>query len=136
MKTFSSLLAVMTSSLGLFTLNLTISLPAQAAVVCEAGTITNHANGSLETCMTSQDMNLQISSFRTGTSNFVCKAQNYVSFNEKGQFTSCILAEEMKIIQGNTVKTCLPQYQVNVSSSEDGSLLISCKSLRLSSLNL
>jgi hypothetical protein len=136
MKTFSSLLAVVTSSLGLVTLNLAISLPARAAVVCEADTMTNHANGSFATCMLSQDMNLQISSFRTGTSNFICKDNNYISFNEKGQFTSCILAEEMKIIKGNTVETCLPQYQVNVSSSEDGSLLISCQSLRLSSLNL
>ncbi|MBD2354514.1 hypothetical protein H6G41_07710 [Tolypothrix sp. FACHB-123] len=136
MKIFSSLLAVFTSSCGLLTLNMAISSPAQASVVCETNTIAKYGNGSLATCILSQDMNLQISSYKTGTSNFVCKSQNYISFSEKGQFVSCILAEEMKIIKGNAVETCLPQYQVNVVSAEDGSLEISCKSLRLSSLNL
>ncbi|BAY26775.1 hypothetical protein NIES2100_65910 [Calothrix sp. NIES-2100] len=136
MKTFSSWLSVVTTSLGLLTLNFAISFPAKASVVCETGTITNHANGSLATCILSQDINLQISSLNTDTSNFRCKGQNYLSVNEKGQFTSCILAEEMKIIKGNTVETCLPQYKVEVSTSEDGSLVISCQSLRLSSLNL
>ncbi|MBD2202477.1 hypothetical protein H6G33_12905 [Calothrix sp. FACHB-1219] len=136
MKIFSSFLAVVTSSCGLLTLNLAISLPAQASVVCETDTITKYGNGSLASCILSQDMNLQISSYKTGTSNFVCKSENYISFSEKGQFASCILAAEMKIIKGNAVETCLPQYQVNVVSAEDGSLAISCKSLRLSSFNL
>lgn len=135
MKIFSSLLAVVTSSWGLLTLNLAISLPAQASVVCEADTIAKYTNGSFASCILSQDMNLQISSYKTGTSNFVCKSENYIYFSEKGQFSSCILAAEMKIIKGNAVETCLPQYQLNVVSDEDGSLAISCKSLRLSSFN-
>ena len=132
MKTVSSWLSIFTTSLGLLTVNLAISLPAKASVICETGTITNHANGSPALCILSQDMNLQISSIGTDTSNFRCKAENYISFNEKAQFTSCILAEEMKIIKSNTVETCLPEYRVEVSTSEDGSLVISCKSLRLS----
>ena len=132
MKTVSSWLSIFTTSLGLLTVNLAIPLPAKASVICEPGTITNHANGSPALCILSQDMNLQISSLGTDTSNFICKGENYIAFNEKAQFTSCILAEEMKIIKSNTVETCLPEYRVEVSTSEDGSLVISCKSLRLS----
>ncbi|MDZ7957746.1 MAG: hypothetical protein RMY34_07545 [Aulosira sp. DedQUE10] len=127
MKSCFSGLAVFTSFFGLFALNFAISLPAQAAIVCETGTITNYSNGSLATCILSQDMSLQISSLKAGIFNFNCKAKNYIFFDDKGQLKSCQLSEEMKIIKGNLVETCPAEYRVDVAISEDGSLAVDCQ---------
>jgi hypothetical protein len=127
MKLSSPALAFFTTSLGLFTINLAISPPAQASIVCEPGTITNYANGSLKSCVLGQDTTLQVSSARSGTANFRCKAQADISFDDKGQFNSCQLSQDIQIRQGNAVETCPAEYWVNFPSSSDGNLSISCR---------
>lgn len=126
MKSCSSELGIFTSSLGLLTLSFVISLPAKAAIGCETDTINNYSNGSLATCILSHDINLQISNSRTGGSNFSCKAKSYIFFDEKGQLKSCQLAEEIKIIQSNSVETCPAEYRVDIAIAQDGSLAIDC----------
>jgi hypothetical protein len=126
MKLFASGLASLTSTLGLLTLNFAVSLPAQAAIVCESGTISNYQNGSLATCILRQDTSLQVSSPHSGTFNLICKAKNYISFDDKAQFTSCQLAVDIEIKKGNSLEKCPAEYRVNVSVTNDGNLLISC----------
>ncbi|MEH2415484.1 hypothetical protein [Nostoc sp.] len=119
-------MAVLTSSLGLFSINFAVSLPAQASVVCEAGTISNYENGSLASCILGQDMNVQVSSPSSGSSNFECQAEKGISFDDKAQFTSCQLSQEIKLIKGNSIEICPAEYKVNVSVSTNGIQSISC----------
>ncbi|OYD98135.1 hypothetical protein CDG76_04800 [Nostoc sp. 'Peltigera membranacea cyanobiont' 210A] len=126
MKFSSKVLAVLTSSLGLFSINFAVSLPAQASVVCEAGTISNYENGSLASCILGQDMNVQVSSPNSGSSNFECQAEKSISFDDKAQFKSCRLSQEIKLIKGNSVETCPAEYKVDVSVSTNGIQSISC----------
>ncbi|MEH2008024.1 hypothetical protein [Nostoc sp.] len=100
MKFSSKVLAVLTSTFGLFSINFAVSLPAQASVTCESGTILNYPNGSLETCVLGQDTTVQVSSPSTGSSNFECKAQQSISFDEKAQFQSCQLSQEIPLRTG------------------------------------
>lgn len=127
MKFCSSGFAFVASSLGLCTLNFAIYLPAKASIICEPGTIIKYQNGSLATCAIAQNMNVQVSNSRSGIYNFPCKAQNYISFDEQGQFKNCRLETEIKIIRGNSEEICPAEYKVNVAVSQDGNLLISCQ---------
>ncbi len=126
MKFSSKVLAVLTSSLGLFSINFAVSLPVQASVVCEPGTISNYQNGSLATCILGQDMNMQLYSSSSGSSNFECQAKKSISFDEKAQFKSCQLSQEIKLIKGNSIETCPAEYKVYVSVSTNGIQSISC----------
>ncbi|MHC5774187.1 hypothetical protein [Nostoc sp.] len=126
MKFSSKVLAVLTSSLGLFSINFAVSLPAQASVVCEAGTISNYENGSLASCILGQDINVQVSSPSSGLSNFECQAEKSISFDDKAQFKSCRLSQEIKLIKGNSVETCPAEYKVDVLVSTNGIQSISC----------
>ncbi|MEH2389295.1 MAG: hypothetical protein V7K14_26720 [Nostoc sp.] len=126
MKFSSKVLAVLTSSLGLFSINFAISLPAQASIVCEGGTISNYENGSLASCILGQDMNVQVSSPSSGLSNFECQAEKSISFDDKAQFKSCQLSQEIKLIKGNSIETCPAEYKVNVSLSTNGIQSITC----------
>ncbi len=127
MKFCSSGLAFLISSLGLCTLNFAVSLPAQAAIACEPGTIIKYPNGSLATCEIAQNMTVQIASSSSGISNIPCKAHNYISFDDQGQFKSCRLETDIKIIRGNSRETCPAEYKVNVAVAKDGNLEISCQ---------
>jgi len=126
MKFSSNLLAVLTSSLGLVSINFAVSLPAQASVVCEVGTISNHQNGSLATCILGQNTNMQLYSPSSGSSNFECQAKQFISFDDKAQFKSCQLSQEIKIIKGNSIETCPAEYKVYVSVSTNGIQSITC----------
>ncbi len=126
MKSSSKVLAVLTSSLGLFSVNFAVSLPAQASVVCEPGTISNYQNGSLATCILGQDMNMQLYSPSSGSSNFECQAKKSISFDDKAQFKSCQLSQEIKLRKGNSIETCPAEYKVYVSVSTNGIQSISC----------
>ncbi|MBD6616507.1 hypothetical protein FNW02_11820 [Komarekiella sp. 'clone 1'] len=117
---------VLLSSLALFTINFTVSQPANAAIVCEPGIINRYSNGSLANCLLGQNVTVQFSSSHSGISNFPCKANSYISFDEKGQFKSCTISEESKIRKSNSVETCLAEFQVEVSVSNDGNQSISC----------
>jgi hypothetical protein len=118
--------ALLTSSLGLFALNFAISLPAQASIVCEPETVSNYQNGSLASCVLGQDMNVQVSSSNSWISNFPCKAKTDISFDEKGQFKSCQLSQELQIKTGNSIQQCPADYKVYVSVANDGTKSINC----------
>lgn len=126
MKLSSKFLAVFTSSLGLVSINFAISLPAQAAIACESGTIHNYQNGSLATCILGQNTTVQVYSAASGTTKFECQAEKFISFDDKGQFASCQLAQELKLIKGNSIETCPAEYRINVSVSTEGIQSISC----------
>ena len=115
MKFSSKVLAVLTSTFGLFSINFAVSLPAQASITCEGGTISNYSNGSLRTCILGQETNVQVSSPSSGLSNFYCQAQKFISFDEKAQFTGCQLSQEIQLRKGNSIETCPAEYKVNVS---------------------
>ncbi len=70
MRICSQTLAFLSYTWGLLTINFVASLPAQASIVCEPGTISNYANNSLASCVLGQDMTVQLSSSSSGTSNF------------------------------------------------------------------
>ncbi|MBO3461858.1 hypothetical protein G7B40_041260 [Aetokthonos hydrillicola Thurmond2011] len=126
MKFLSKVSIVLTSSLGLFSINFAFSLPAQASVVCEPGTINNYQNGSLATCILARDTTVQVYSPTAGSSNFECQAEKSISFDDKANFKSCQLAQEIKLRKGNLIETCPAQYKVYVSVSNNGIQSISC----------
>ncbi|WP_414529872.1 hypothetical protein [Nodularia chucula] len=126
MKFYSHSLAFLTASWGLLITSFVVSLPAQASIVCEPGTIINHPNNSLAACNLGQNMNLRLSSSNGSISNFPCKAKNYISFDNKGQFKSCKLSQDIEIRQANSMTKCLENYRVDVSVSNNGTLSINC----------
>jgi hypothetical protein len=126
MKFSSKVLAVLTSTFGLFSINFAVSLPAIASVTCESGTISNYSNGSLASCILGQDTTVQVSGLSSGSSNFECLAQQSISFDEKAQFKSCQLSQEIKFTKDNSTETCPAGYKVYVSVSTNGTQSISC----------
>lgn len=110
---------------SLFLLNLgSISLipqVARAAVSCEANTVNNYSNGSLANCVLSIDANIGLSN-----NHFVCQQKETISFDEKGQFRSCTLAQELQIRKGNEITTCLTKSEVYVNILDSGNQSISC----------
>lgn len=127
MKSFSSGLAFFSSVCSFLTLNFAISLPAQASISCLPATISKYPNGSLASCVLAHNTNVQVASPYTGTANFPCKAQNYILFNEQGQFQTCWLAVDIKIKQGNSTETCPADYQIKVAIASNGNLAIYCQ---------
>lgn len=126
MKFSSKVLAVLTSTFGLFSINFAISLPAQASVTCEPGRISKYQNGSLASCILGQDTTVQVYSPSSGSSNFYCQAQQFISFDDKAQFTSCQLSQEIQLRKGNSIETCPAKYKVYVSVSTNGIQSITC----------
>jgi hypothetical protein len=118
-------LASLSSSLALFTINFTVSLPANAAIVCEPGIMNYYSNGSLANCLLGQNVTIQVSSSHSGISNFPYQANSYISFDEKAQFKSYTISEDIKIRRSNSVETCLAESRVEVSSN-DGNQFIIC----------
>lgn len=117
MKFSSKVLAVLTSTFGLFSINFAVSLPAQASVTCESGTISNYSNGSLASCVLGQDTTVQVSGLSSGSSNFECQRQQYISFDENAQFKSCQLSQEIKLIKDNSTETCPAGSKVELSAT-------------------
>lgn len=110
------------SATGFFCIVLTFSQPARASISCEAGTENKFSNGSLAHCFLRTDTN-------TGLNNnvFSCKKGEVISFNEKGQFNSCILSTPINIRKGNEVVKCLADHRVSVAISSNGNQSISCQ---------
>ncbi len=118
-SSFKSLTSIF-SSLSLLTISL-ISLPAKAALPCEYGTVNTYQNGSVASCTIENNVDIRI-----GTFNFPCKKGYPISFDEKGQFESCVISAPVSIRTGNTVKTCLEESMVYVSVSDTGDQSVSC----------
>jgi hypothetical protein len=117
----------LTSSLGLFTINFAFPLPAKAAIECEAGNMIYYPNGSLLTCILEQNTNVQVFISISGTSNIPCRGKNYISFDEKGQFQSCQIADDIQIRTGNSVEMCPVEYRIYVSTSDNGNKSLTCR---------
>lgn len=107
-------------------INLVFSQPAVSAVSCESGTIKRYSNGSLKDCILAKDTKVRIGNNQLGTSIFPCKAKEYINFTEKSQFEECKLSEEIKIKTGNSVTSCLTDYKVSVSTSDEGKISVEC----------
>lgn len=114
-------LASVVSSLGLFTISLSFSLPIKAALPCKAGTISSYQNGSVESCTSENNVDIRI-----GSSSFPCKQGYSISFDEKGQFTSCVISAPVGIRTGNALETCPEKSRVYVSILTNGNQSISC----------
>ncbi|AFZ58139.1 hypothetical protein H6G54_15545 [Anabaena cylindrica FACHB-243] len=127
MLKYSQALVFVTSLIAIPAINLVIHPSASASIVCEPGTVSNYSNGSLASCILGQDTTLQISTNMGGLLNLPCKAKNYISFDDKGQFTSCRLSEEIQIRKGDSVQICLQDYLVQVSSSKGSGISITCR---------
>jgi len=105
----------LTTALGLLTINLAISLPAKAEIVCEEGTVSKNSNGSTSSCSLAEETNVKVK-VSGGNYDFVCKAETEIFFNNEGQFKSCQLANEIQIRQGNLTKTCQIDSWVNLTT--------------------
>ncbi|MBR8839390.1 MAG: hypothetical protein DSM106950_36650 [Stigonema ocellatum SAG 48.90 = DSM 106950] len=130
MKIHSKSLKPLIFTFSLFTINFTFSEPAKAAIACEPNTINHFQNGSLASCILSNETQVQLNNPQAGISNFPCKAKNYILFLEDGQFQSCQLSNTIQIRTGNSVQPCPAEYMIYVSVSKDGNQSISCQSLR------
>ena len=126
MKLFSQVLAVLSSSLGLFAINFLVSPSAHASIVCGSGTISNYQNGSLASCILDQNTTVQVSHPTTGTANFYCQAKRIISFDDQGQFQTCYLSQEIQIRKNNSIDVCPKDYRVSVLVSTNGIQSISC----------
>lgn len=122
----NKIIAVVASSVSLLSINFVVSLPAHASVACESGTVTNYQNGSLASCILGQDTTVQVYSPSTGTSNFYCQAKKPISFDDKGQFQTCYLSQEIKLIKNNLVESCPAEYRISTVISSNGIESISC----------
>lgn len=65
---------------------------AKAAVSCQAGTASNYSNGSLQSCLLNLNANTSLSN-----NYFPCSKDGYIYFDEKGQFESCTLFQELRL---------------------------------------
>jgi hypothetical protein len=115
----SQAFALLTSALGVLTVNLAVSQPASAAIVCEPKTSLNYTNGSLAACILSENTTVEISTPSAGTSSFPCKEKNWITFNDQGQLSSCRLWEEINIRQGNSVEKCPVDYRVELTINKE-----------------
>lgn len=106
---------------GLFCIGLSFPLPTRASIPCEAGTVNNSSNGSLANCVLRTDVN-------AGLNNniYPCKAGHKISFNEQGQFHSCVLSSLLNVRTGNELVTCSADSWVYVSISSKGEQSVSC----------
>ncbi|MEH2265363.1 hypothetical protein [Nostoc sp.] len=116
-----------TSSLGLLTINFAFPLPAKAAIECEAGNMIYYPNGSLLTCILDRNTNVQVFSSLSEISNIPCRGKNYISFDEKGQFQSCQIADDIQIKTVNSVEICPAEYRIYVSTSDKGNKSFTCR---------
>ncbi|MES1026592.1 hypothetical protein ABN584_27240 [Gloeocapsa sp. BRSZ] len=116
-------MAAISSSLGLFTINcFTFSLPVKAALPCKGGTINNYQNGSIESCIIDNNVDVGVGSLA-----FSCKQGHSISFDEKANFQSCVISKAVTIRRNNAVETCPENSRVYVSISEQGNQAVSCR---------
>lgn len=124
MKSSLKSLGSVLSSLSLFTISLGFSLPVKASLPCEYGTVNSHPNGSVASCNIENNLDIRIGSF-----SFPCLQGHSISFDEKGQFESCVISVPVQIRTVNAIETCPEKSRVDVSISNDGNQSISCSRL-------
>jgi len=116
----SKLLITSLSALSFISIS-TIPHPAKAAVSCKAGTASNFSNGSLQSCILDFNANIGLSN-----NYFSCSQDSYIQFDQKGQFESCTLSQELRLRQGNEVVTCPVNAIVYVEILDSGNQEIEC----------
>lgn len=117
------------AAVGLFCISLSFPSPASASIPCEAGTVNNFPDGSLESCVLRVDVNAALNK-----NVYPCKGGEYISFAFSSfpevdgyrHFRSCVLSTPLKVRTGNEVVTCLPDSWVSVSISYNGDQSVSC----------
>ena len=124
MKSSRKYLASVGSSLVLFTISLSFSLPVKAALPCKGGTISYYQNGSIESC--NFDANVDV---RAGSFAFPCEPEFLISFDENAKFISCVISAPVTIIKDNAVETCPEKSLVYVSSLNNSNQSVSCHRL-------
>lgn len=124
MKSSVNCLGSVLSSLGLFTISLSFSLPVKAALPCKYGTVNTYQNGLIESCTIENNVDLRI-----GSIIFPCKQGYSIFFDEKDQVKNCVISDPVKIITGNAVETCPEKYRVYVSNLSNGDQSVSCHRL-------
>lgn len=102
-------LAFTVLSLGLFTINLSLPLPVKSALPCENSNIVYHPNGSIESCIIFNKVNINVGSFA-----FLCEQKHSISFDEKANFQSCVISDSVKIKRGNAIEICPKKSRVFV----------------------
>ena len=117
-----SVVATLVFASSLLGVNLTLTQSAKASIPCETGTMSNYSNGSLSSCVLRVDLNAALNN-----NVFYCKQGNKISFDDKGQFTSCVLSTSLQLRNGNDLKTCEADYPVYVSVPGEGTQSISCQ---------
>lgn len=118
----SKLLITCLSALSFISIS-TMPQAAKAAVSCEAGTASNYSNGSLQSCLLNLNANISLSN-----NYFPCRQDGYIYFDEKGQFESCTLFQELRLKTGNDLTTCPVNAKVYVEISDSGNQQINCSS--------
>jgi hypothetical protein len=91
-----SIVTTLVFASSLLSVNLTFSQSAKASIPCENGTMRNYSNGSLSSCVLRVDMNAALNN-----NVYHCKQGNKIYFDDKGQFTSCVLSTSVHLRNGN-----------------------------------
>lgn len=99
---------------------------AKAGVSCTNGTASNYSNGSLQSCLLDFNANIGLSN-----NYFACSQNAYIYFDEKGQFESCTLFQELRIRKGNEVVTCPVDAKVYVDILDNGNQEIDCSRISI-----
>ncbi|PIG91288.1 hypothetical protein [Gloeocapsopsis sp. IPPAS B-1203] len=121
-KFYLKFFTAISSFLGLFTINcFTFSLPVKAALPCKGGTINTYQNGSIESCIIDNHVDV-----KAGSLAFSCKQGYSISFDDKANFQSCVLFKPVTIRRNNAVETCSENSRVYVSFSKQGNQSVIC----------
>ena len=106
---------------GLLSLDLSLSPSARASIPCEAGTINNFSNGSLDSCVLETNVNAELNN-----NIYPCQRGKWIAFDEQGRFRSCVLSTGIDLRNGRGITSCQANYGVSVSISSRGNQFVSC----------
>jgi hypothetical protein len=119
-------LAFVLSSVNLSTVTLLSPAPARASVPCQPGTVRNYANGSLASCVLSQNSQVRITS-SSSNSIFLCQGGHQIFFDEQGGFISCVMDKPTTITRGLETELCPPDLALRFQTSNNGQTFINCR---------
>ena len=121
MKPSLKYLVSVVPSLSLFTIGLNLSSPAKASLPCQDGSIGRYQNGSVESCIINANVSIS-----QGALAFSCKQGQYIYFDDRGNFRSCVISIPVVIRTANDVETCPEESRVYVSI-ENGNQSARCQ---------
>ncbi len=80
-------LTATTTVAGLLSLALSLPRSARASILCEADTINNFSNGSLDSCVLQTNANAELNN-----NIYPCQRGKSIAFDQQGRFCSCVLS--------------------------------------------